>query len=176
MGKAMTAIASTSGKAWDSVKTGVNKAETAIASTSGKAWDSVKTGAGKAKTGIGSASEKVVEGVKALPGKAKALPDKIGSGIKTGARNAVDYAKYKAGAVSSWYNRGVDQMNMYGDTYGKMGVLDRAAWSMKNLPARLTHSLDFNQKRSEKRKQKYMDRDELARILKEEEEERARGQ
>ena len=123
-------------KAASSVKDFATNADTRKA-----AWDSVKTGAGKAA-----------------------------GTVKRGAKYAFDVGKHavtsRVGKLKNWYQEGVDQMNVHGDTYKQMGLLDRAKWTAKNLPARLLHGTQKNQEATVKRFNKALTADEAVAHMK----------
>lgn len=146
--------ADTRARAWAAVKTGAGKVASGVkngiksgakslwsglkkagsgiksfltdADTRARTWAAVKTGASKAVQGIKAGASKAV------------------SAVGKGARYMGNVAKHKFNSVKDsivdWYQNGVDQFNINQDTYKRMGLLSRAAWTMKNLPARLTAS------------------------------------
>ncbi len=157
--------ADTRQKAWETLKTGAGNAAGAVkkglvntagavgrgvrtaaaytrdlmtdAGTRQQAWNSVRTGASKAAQAVGT-------GLSAA-----------GRGIAKAGRFAWNVGKHSVTSriddLKEWYREGVDQLNVHKDTYDKMGVLDRAAWTMKNLPARLTYDSRKNQEATHSR-------------------------
>ena len=73
--------------------------------------------------------------------------------------------------MKDWYHHGVDQLNINRDTYDKMGFLDRAKWSLTNLPARLMAGSDRSKLKTARRMNANINMDQLAGILKKEREE-----
>ena len=121
------------------------------ADTRKAAWESVKTGAGKAA-----------------------------GAVKRGAKYAFDVGKNavtsRVGKLKNWYQEGVDQMNVHGNTYKQMGLLDRAKWTMTNLPARLFHGTRKNQEATVSRFNRARTADEAVGHMKELQEKKRRQQ
>ena len=121
--------------AWRSFKTGV-----------GNAVDKVGTGVIKAGKAIGRGAVKAYKGAKDFVTNAdtrKAAWESVKTGAGKAARYVGNVAKHSIKSrmhkIRSWYQEGVDQMNTHKDTYDRMGFGDRFMWSLKNLPARMTH-------------------------------------
>ncbi len=143
-GRAAEGIRSFAADSWEGAKKAASGIRdfAANADTRKAAWQSVKTGAGKAAGAVGR-----------------------------GAKYAFDVGRHavtsRVGKLKSWYQEGVDQMNVHGDTYRQMGLLDRAKWTMKNLPARLFHGTQKNQEATVSRFNKALTADEAVGHMKE---------
>lgn len=179
-GVAVTAdLASRAGRGVQNAAAGVKDFMT-NADTRQKAWETLKTGAGNAagavKKGLVNTAGAVGRGLSSAAaytrdfmtdagtrqqawdsvttGASKAV-QAAGRGIARAGRFAWDVGKHsvtsRLDSLKEWYREGVDQLNVHKDTYDKMGALDRAAWTMKNLPARLTYDSGKNQEATHSR-------------------------
>ncbi len=115
--------------------------------TRADALQSLKTGASKAAQGIGNGFKNAGTGLRnAGTNMHKFMTDaESRKASMAKAREALKYPgkvighaiSKKADAVSDWYTKGVDQLNLNRQSYENMNAFDRAKWTMKNLPARI---------------------------------------
>ena len=137
--------------AWRSIKTGVGNAADKVGTGVINAGKAVGRGAMAAAAGIkdfatnADTRKQAWETVKTGAGKAAAA---VGSGLKKAGKYAWKVGKHavksRVNKLLDWYQEGVDQMNVHGDTYKQMGLGARAKWTMKNLPARMLHGTKKN--------------------------------
>ena len=118
----------------------------------------MKTGAGNAVSAVGRGFKSIGSGIAKAAGNTKRFftdadyaketlktgASKVGKGLANAAlypaRMIGHYAAKGVNSVRDWYTQGVDQLNLNRASYEKMNSLDKAAWTMKNLPARLMAS------------------------------------
>ena len=165
--------------AWQSIKTGaanaVSKVGQGAKDLAKRGWEGAKSAAGKVKDFATNADTRKAawESIKTGAGKAAGA-------VKRGAGYALDVGKHavtsRVDKLKNWYQEGVDQMNVHGDTYKQMGLLDRAKWTMKNLPARLFHGTQKNKEATVKRFNKARTADEAVAHMQEIQEKKRREQ
>ena len=191
---AAAGVTRTAKGAWNLMRSGWRGAKKLATSKEARAeaWENLKTGAGKVGTGIVNAGKAIGRGAATAYEGAKSFATDSATrqaawdSVKTGAGKAADYvskvvrhsARSRLHSIRDWYREGVDQMNAHGDTYKKMGKFDRFMWSVKNLPARMTHGTKSNKASTEARMKENEEAEAAVAYLmqKEEEEKQSRSE
>ena len=193
--KAVTGVKRTAKGAWGLLRRGVRGAKNLLTSSEARsdAWKSIKTGAktaaGKVGTGILNAGKAIGRGAVGAYEYSKDFLTNADTrsaawdSVRTGAAKAANYVgdvakhsvKSRAHKIRDWYREGVDQMNEHEDSYKQMFLTDRMLWSLKNLPARLTHGLKSNRAATAARKKENEDAEAAVAYLMEKEEEKRKS-
>ncbi len=143
--------------------------------TRANALESLKTGAGKAVQGIGNGFKKAGTGLRnAGTNMHKFMTDaesrkaslaKAGEALKYPGKVIGHAIGKKADAITDWYTKGVDQLNLNRKSYESMNAFDRAKWTMKNLPARIMAGRQSGREGTVKRYNKMINSDDATKAF-----------
>ena len=159
--------------AMEKMKTGAGNAAKAVGKGFSKAgqgiWNGLK-GAGTFVKDFATSADKRKETFANMKSGAANAAKAVGKGIVGAGKyagNVIAHAAKKTGGnIKEWYQNGVDQMNLHKDTYDQMGFGAKAAWTLKNLPARMFHGTKKNKLGTYERTVHQMNIDEMSADMK----------